>query len=290
MIPEHCSQVSMQDVDFEPTPETVSERLMGQKVYHRTRYLVLRFEADGGQMYSIVEVDGPGYGMFKHIEEVKVISTPEDTSFLRAPDADAFNHNSLSEAVKDVGTRAVVVEAEFDHITFVVREDPIVVTLVDVVPPHPSKLLVLAQRALRTMTLTRPVVLIPKIVDITEMVEAEEIIYPCRATDMGRHSHAKFLHECPVISEDGVLVGCEISRKIFYSHYKRRPKFVNICPKEFAKEVEGLRLIKCCLVEGKVEFEADMAIVPWGVRLEEIREAIQGLLAMVEEMGPGQER
>lgn len=270
MIPEHCSAVSMQEVDFELTRGTIRERMLGQKVYHKTRYLILR----NGDSLAIVEVDGTGYGMFKKVEEIEVMALPEETAFIKAPKADPFNHNSLSRAAEDTEKRVAVVETEFDHITFIVKEEPIIINLVDVVPPHPSKLLTLAERAIDTMTLTRPVRIVAKIVDITKMVEAEEIVYPCRATDMGEHSHAKFLHECPVIGEDGVLVGCDVSRKIFYSEYKRRPKFVNICPKEYTKDIDGFKLIKCCLVEGKVEMEEDMVIVPWGVKLEEIREAV----------------
>jgi hypothetical protein len=218
--------------------------------------------------------------MFKKVEQVEVISLPEETTFICDPKADAFNHNSLSEAANKAGTRAVVVEAEFDHITFVIKEDPVVINLVDVVPPHPSKLLVLAERAIRTMSLEKPVVIVPKIVDITELVQAEEIVYPCRASDMGDHSHAKFLHECPEVTDDTVLVGCDISRKIYYSEYKKQPKMVNICPKEHVKGIEGFKLVKCCLVEGKVEVEGDMAIVPWGVKVEEVRQAVRDIIGL----------
>jgi hypothetical protein len=272
----------MQDVDFELTRETVQSMLIGQKVYHKTNYLVLRHK-DGA--YAVVKVHGSGYGMFKTVESVEVISLPEETSFVKDPKADAFNHNSLSEAAKEADSRVVVLETEFDHITFVVKEDPITIHLVDVVPPYPSKLLVLAERALTQMTLSRPIKIVPRLVDITKLVQADEIVYPCRATEMGEHSHAKFLHERPEMGDEAVVVGCDISRKIFLSEYKRKPKLVNICPKNFIDSLEGPKLIKCCLVEGKVEMEGDLAIVPWGVKVEEIREAFRRLIDLVMEQG-----
>jgi len=282
MIPDHCSEVSMQDADFELTQDAIESNLVGQKVYHKTNYLVLRHE---NGTYAVVKVSGSGYGMFKTVEHVEEISLPEETAFIKDPKADAFNHNSLSEAAERADTRVVVLETEFDHITFVVKEEPFIVNLVDVVPPYPSKLLVLAERALRQMTLSRPIKIVPKLVDITKLVQADEIVYPCRATEMGEHSHAKFLHECPVISDEAVVVGCDISRKIYLSEYRKKPNLVNICPKNFTEDVEGFKLIKCCLVEGKVEVEGDMAIVPWGVKVEEIREAFRRLIQLMDDPG-----
>ena len=287
MMPDHCSEVSMQEADFELTREAIDNNLIGKKVYHKTNYLVLRHGSDA---YAVVKVSGTGYGMFKTVEQVKVISLPEETSFIKDPKADAFNHNSLSEAAERAGTKVVVLETEFDHITFVVKEEPIIINLVDVVPPYPSKLLVLAERALRQMTLSRPVRILHRLVDITKLVQADEIVYPCRATEMGEHSHAKFLHECPVMSDEAVVVGCDISRKIYLSEYKKKPRLVNICPKNFVKDVEGPTLIKCCLVEGKVDMEGDMAIVPWGVKIEEVREAFRRLIQYVDEQGDRSKR
>jgi hypothetical protein len=282
MIPHHCSEVSMVESDFELTQGNIKKGLLGRKVYHKTNWLVLRKGKGRKGQYAVVGIKGKGYGMFKNIDHVDILSLPKETAFVRAPKADPFNHNALSKVLQRTGKRAAVVETEFDHITFVIKEDPVVITLIDVVPPHPSKLEVLAERALRSMSLDRPVELVYKIIDLTQLVRTKEVVYPCRARDMGRHRHAKFLHEVPKVGDQVTLVGCDISRKIFYSEYKRMPKFVNMCPKDFVKGIRGLKLIRCCLVEGKAETDGDTVMVPWGVRPEELREAFRKLLALAE--------
>jgi len=278
MIPHHCSEVSMVEADFELTPGNIKAGLMGRKVYHKTNWLVLRKGKGKTASYAVVAMAGKGHGMFKNIDHVDIISLPKETAFVRAPKADPFNHNSLSKVLERTHKRVAVVETEFDHITFVTREAPVVITLIDVVPPHPSKLEVLAERAIGSMSLDRPVKFVYKIIDLTKLVDTKEVVYPCRARDMGKHKHARFLHEVPKVGEDTTLVGCDISRKIFYSEYRRMPKFVNMCPKNFAKGIKGLKLIRCCLIEGKAELEGETMMVPWGVRPEELRDAINGLL------------
>jgi hypothetical protein len=280
MIPRHCNAVSMVDAPFELTRASIHKELKGRKVYHKTSWLVLRHGKGKSGQYALVEIQGHGYGMFKNIDKIHIISLPKDTTFVRAPKADPFNHNSMSAVLERTDKRVAIVEAMFDHITFVTNEAPVVIHLLDVIPPKPSKLEVMASKALMSMSLDHPVKLVYKIVDLTELVKTKDVVYPCRARNMGKHKHAKFLHEVPKLGEQVTLVGCDISRRIFYSEYKRMPNFINMCPKNFAKDVKGLKLIRCCLVEDQAQQEGDMVMVPWGVRMEDLREAFNKLLAL----------
>jgi hypothetical protein len=280
MIPHHCSEVSMVEAPFELTRSKILKELLGRKVYHKTNWLVLRHGKGKTGQHALVQIQGHGYGMFKNIDKAQIISLPKETAFVRAPKADPFNHNSMSDVLERTGKRAAVVEAMFDHITFVTKEAPVVIHLLDVIPPKPSKLEVMASKALMSMSLDHPVKLVYEIVDLTKLVKTKEVVYPCRARNMGKHKHAKFLHEVPKLHEQVTLVGCDISRRIFYSEYKRMPGFVNMCPKNFVKNTKGLKLIRCCLVEDKAQLEGDMVMVPWGVRMEDLRDAFNKLLTL----------
>ena len=288
MIPHHCNAVSMVEASFELSKANILKELQGRKVYHKTRWLVLRRGKGKKGQYAVVEIESHGYGMFKNIDKVKIISLPKETAFVHAPKADPFNHNSMSAVLERTGRRAAVVEAMFDHITFVTKEDPVIIHLLDVVPPSPSKLEIMAPKVLTSMSLDHPVHFDTKIVDLTKLVKTKEVVYPCRARNMGKHKHAKFLHEVPKLDDHVTLVGCDISRRIFYSEYKRMPGFVNMCPKNFVKNIKGLKLIRCCLVEDQALQEGDMVMVPWGVRMEDLRDAINKLLSYAGKgrMGP----
>jgi hypothetical protein len=41
-----------------------------------------------------------------------------------------------------------------------------------------------------------------------------------------------------------------------------------------------LTLLKCCLLEDRIEIEGNLAIVPWGATLAQVEEALRGLAAV----------
>jgi hypothetical protein len=282
MIPDHCSQVGIRQVSYKSIEKNIREDLLGSEVYYQTRYLVIRSNYQGKVSYSVVEIHGRGYGLFNKVEDITVISLPMDTGFVTEPKTDVLNHNSMASAAGKVYKKVVVVEGEFGHISFVRKEWPIEIKVVDVIPPMPSKLLTMTDRSLKSMSLNKPVVLVPKLVNLDVEVKGHEVIYSCRSTDLSEDSDNKFLQEMPDISDDPVLVGCNLSRKIFMSKYNKMPRMINSCPKALSKGIRGLKIVKCCEVLENVEVEKDddgvTAIVPWGMRIEHVRDAVRRLI------------
>ena len=286
-IPEHCSQVNVIRVDFPLKKETVLAHVKGKKVHKNTRYLVL----ENGDQRAIVSIIGlSGKGFFRDITAAEVLSLPSGTGYVCDRTVNVHNHVSVSRATAATKEPFVVIEGEFDHVTFERKEPPLVITVLDVVPPYPSKLAVLAGRAIESMTLTRPVRFQERIIDLNALVAAErptKVVYPCRAVDVGKehlgNAEVSFLQDNVEVGDDAVLMGCDFSRKMVLARFKARPKFIDMCPAHFADRegIKGPLIIKCCEVEDKVliEKEKRRVTVPWGVKMEDLWTAINACLS-----------
>jgi len=85
-----------------------------------------------------------------------------------------------------------------------------------------------------------------------------------------------FLDTRPVQRRDWLLIGCERSLQFHRHFYGDEPRQVDICPRCRAADSEGeLLLTKCCLIERGIEVNGSTAVVPWGFRLDEIRQALR---------------
>lgn len=274
-------------MDFPLEKEAILSRIKGKKVHKNTRYLVLEKGKDRA-IVSITDLSGKGF--FREISTAKVLSLPAETGYVLDRTVNVHNHFSVSRATADTKEPFVVVEGEFDHVTFERKEPPVVITVLDVVPPHPSKLAVLTRRAVEVMTLTRPVRIEERIIDLNALVAAErpsKVVYPCRAVDVGRErlgdAEVTFLQDNVEVGDDAVLMGCDFSRKMVLARFKAKPRFIDMCPAHLADKecLKGPLIIKCCEVEDKVlvEKQKRRVTVPWGVKMEDLWTAINACLS-----------
>jgi hypothetical protein len=189
MIPSHCKTVSVTEVDYPLTHAGIGENLLGQKVFTRTEYMILR---RGGELATARVRKRRSFQLFLPVTQVEVLSTPESTLLARDPTVDILNATRMYrcglKAVEENGGKkaggdgddeadplrgwTVVVEGVDGHISFVHRPKPFTIKLLDLVPPHPSKLMRLLESAVDFAELgTEPVEFAPTILDINELAE-----------------------------------------------------------------------------------------------------------------------
>jgi hypothetical protein len=173
-----------------------------------------------------------------------------------------------------------VVQGRFAHISFIIDPVPLCVTVREVVPPYPPKLLDQAQRVLGVAETLPPIELVPDVVEFDQLAQgttATSYLLPCRGGGVSiEGATVHYLDERPA-REAWLLLGCERSEQIHESFYGERAPQVDICPRNRPGR-GGPTLAKCCLLETHNEVDADRTVVvPWGASLALIADALATL-------------
>ncbi len=284
MFPSHCKEVSVKSVDFELTDENIKDFLMGKRAYIRTRFYVFH---NGNDWAVALIVRKPSNDILQEIASIHILSLPRDTSFVEDPSLEVLSASSMGTLRERMGTKCVVVRGKAEHVSFFIDEPPYDLTIFDVVPPRPSKLVSLVQTALETDLQDRYVrfnVVELDLNDLAKDVKTKITMFPCRASGLGKGKDALFLDETPTLSTgqlgEVTLIGCSLSARIFNAVYGVEPKLVNMCPQDLlrTKGISGPALVKCCKVKEGFEVKDDIAIVPWGARSSEVVQALRKVL------------
>ncbi len=284
MFPSHCKEVSFKKVEFDLTDENIRGFLKGKKAYIRTRYYVFQHGSDWAVALVVRKLSNE---VLQDIASVHILSLPSETRFVEDPDLDVLSASMMGAIREEVGSKCVVVRGKAEHISFFIGEPPYNITIFDVVPPAPSKLVSLVQTVLETDLQDRYVKCDVVEVDLNELalgVGSGRTMFPCRASGLGRGKDALFLDETPNLSEQELqhvtLVGCSLSARIFKAVYGVEPKMINMCPQDLLREraLKGPVLIKCCKVKEGCDIKGEVAIVPWGARASEVASALKKIL------------
>lgn len=275
----HCKDVSMHDVDFPLTRESIAGLMDGWRSYVRTEALVLRH----GDEYAVVELHKrPGTGLFRDLDGYDIVSLPEDTVFEEIPDLDVLNVPAMAEVQSRHPGKAVVVRGMFSHISYVKDLEPLRLVVVDNVPPSPSKLGVLVRRALASGFVERPIVPEDRIIDMASKVSevsTPAVMFPCRVSHLTADRPFLFLDDAPEVNCEVTLIGCHLSRRIYRELYGSDvPVFVNVCPADYV-DPEEMTIVKCCKVKTGHEREGNLVRVPWGATVPEVVEAVNDLFS-----------
>lgn len=274
----HCKDVSLHEVDFPLTKESVDALMEGWRSYVRTDSLILKSGSD----YAIVQLDKmPGKGLFRELRGHSIISLPEDTVYVEDPELDVLNLPAMAEIQAEHPGKAVVVRGMFSHISYVKDLDPIRLVVVDNVPPSPSKLGVLVRRALASGFVEHPIVVEERIIDMASKVPevgTSAVMFPCRVSHLSADMPYYFLDDRPEPREDVTLIGCHLSRRIYNELYGRDVPFINVCPADYIRPDERT-IAKCCKVKQGHERDGSTVRVPWGATVPEIVDAINDLFS-----------
>jgi hypothetical protein len=213
------------------------------------------------------------------------IAGPGETAFVRDPEIDTGNATQMARAAaaSGVDARVYVVEGRNQHVNLIYEPAPVRVRVVEVVPPHPPKLLDMAQRVLEYDEDLDPVELELRAVDLNDIAAGEQAqhwLLPCRCGGLELGGPVDFLDSGPPAPPpDWTLLGCERSRQIHAELYGAEPAArVEMCPRVHAGTPGVPTLVKCCLRERGIEADGELVVVPWGATLEEVREALHLLV------------
>jgi hypothetical protein len=276
MNPDHCKDVSLRHVDFPLTEENISKNADGKKAYTRTDYLILKH----GEETAVIKVTKEaGKDLFRPISDLQIVSLPDETIYIRDEGIDVLNASHMARKARQHLGKTVVVSGMFNHVSFLQEENLLDLFVVDVVPPSPSKLSVLVERAFSTGLVDLPIVPHYQDIDLNTLekkVKISAVMFPCRASGLESERDVFFLDETPVLEGEVTLIGCDLSRRIFNSVYRKEPLSLDMCPRNLA-ERKGKTLVKCCSVKEGFVIDGDVASVPWGATVLDVVGAINSL-------------
>lgn len=275
----HCKDVSFKTVDFDLDERTISEKMRDWKAYRRAEYIVLN---NGGD-YAVVGVKKePGVGLFQKVTEFEILALPYETDFVDDPTVDVLNMPALASIQLEHPGRAVVIRGMFSHVVFIRDIEPLYLDVVDNVPPSPSKLGVLVRMALASDFIDLPIVVRETVIDMADRiseVKTQAVMFPCKVSGLTADMPVYYLDDAPEVEHDVTLIGCNLSKRIYESLYRKEVPFLNVCPDDYTQG-KGKCIVKCCKIKQDHVIEGSVAKVPWGATVPEIVEAIKDLFSL----------
>jgi len=287
-VPARYRSISVASVPVPLDEASLRAYFLGRPAYRRTRYIVVRAAApdrlEGTPATAVIEVakasDAP---LFSEITSLTLIAEPGGTAFVEDPEVDTGVPSSLARAAASRApqARCVVVRGRYGHVGFIADPAPIRVTVVEVVPPHPAKLLDQASRVLDLAEDLPPIELVPELTDLDVLARsrpAGHYLFPCRAGTASAGEAVSYLDEIPPRA-DWTLVGCARSRAIYDWFYRDAPPVVDMCPRNLAQQARlagepAAILTKCCLLEDEITVSDGLVVVPWGASLAQVGEGL----------------
>jgi len=273
--------VSFQPYEGPMTAEAIEAYLSGREVYRRTNIVILH---GPGRQYAVAAVQrGGSDSLFTPVEKVEILGLPADCILIEDPKTDPANRSALAQAAVKQGVssaQTAIVIGMFDHINIIHHPNPLRLRVVEVVPPHPPKLLHMVEHVLSYADLP-PILLEPITIDLRDLaatVTPKAYLVPCRSgglNDLG--APVFFLDERPRQRENWTLLGCERSLQFHRHYYGDEPPRVEMCPRKLTEADNQLTILKCCLLEYDIEQEDHCMIVPWGADLPMIERALHQL-------------
>ena len=305
-VPSQYRNVSVADMPVPLDEPSVRGYLLGRPAYRRTRYLVARHGTASAVLEVSKESEQP---LFSPITAVALVAAAEETAFVDAPEADTAIPSQLARVAAERApqARCVIVRGRYGHVSFIADPASVRVTVVEVVPPRPAKLVDQLTRVLDLAEDLPPVELVPDLVDLAELAGSRpsgHYLFPCRAggsvaeslgarapgtesLDAGEPgaeepgAGVSYLDEVPR-RRPWTLVGCARSRAIHDFFYGDEVDVVDMCPRSLASRRPASRpgpvLTKCCLLEDRVSAEGDCVVVPWGATFAQVMQGLELVL------------
>ena len=159
--------LSVQEVDTPLTPAAIGALLRSREIYRRTAYLVLRQRrrdrAGRGPPGRSRAAVLPGGRAARAVRP----GAPQPGSPTRRPTwATPPRWPRVASEHQRDGMLAYVIQGKFEHVNFIWRPAPVQIRVTEVVPPHPPKLLAMAEQVVGYDEDLPPVELILDAVDL----------------------------------------------------------------------------------------------------------------------------
>jgi hypothetical protein len=279
-VPLPYRRVAVREADFPLTERALQENLLGREAYRRTEFIVLR---QGGAC-AIARVEKTSTeDLFSTITSVQLFAGPEECCWTDDPAVDVGNPSQLAAKARAMGwgkDRTLIVHGKYEHVNFIYHPDPVIIQVVDVVPPEPAKLWTMAQEVLAFSEELPAIELQLATIDLVGLARAHPArayLFPCQAAGTNVGAPIYFLDTRPEWRE-WTMIGCERCAQFHRHFYDREAEQVDYCPRKLTEEGPELILTKCCMLETTIECEGNRAVVPWGANLRHVEEALKYLV------------
>ena len=251
---------------------------LGNPIYFATNYLIIR---QGPKLYR---VKSTGQGLMNKTEDFQLIA--EGHQIVEYPEkVDTRNRSLLIRLAYELcqdNVNTVIFRGPDEHITFVHHPDPsqiLRIEILDVSPPDPPWLVYTIDKLLSCGILGDLTIDFKSRIFDLRNFQCDCAYYPCKASGLGLSLDSdKIIHDHPLI------IGCEISRKIFLETNPNKDyDFINICPLEDI-ETSGPFITRCCRSErgGLTTRNGHKGVVVhWGDSPWKIAEAIRKLVQVI---------
>lgn len=273
--------VSYQPYEGDMTKTAITNYLHPREVYRRTNVVVLHNTHGQHAVIAIQRTEGDN--LFVKIEALEILALPENCIFLNSPETDPANRSALAQLALDNKidpSQTIVVQGRFDHINILHRPNPLILKVVEVIPPNPPKLYDMCQHVLSYADLP-PICLELECIQLEELCcnsNASTFLVPCRSGGLDKlGASVHFLDERPEQRQDWTLIGCERSLQFHRHYYGDEPPRIEMCPRKITGVPTSPTLLKCCLLEFDIETDGDLAVVPWGSDLPMVEQALRKL-------------
>lgn len=275
VVPGAYRGVAVASVDCELDEASLRGYFIGLEAYRRTRFIVVRNGIRTAIVAAQKESEDP---LFSPITALQLLVAAADCVYLDEPEVDTAIPTALAQAAstRAQGKRGVVVQGRYSHVNFIIDPDPLRITVREVVPPYPAKLVDQARRVVDCAEHLPPIELVPDVVELGQLARSRmtaSYLLPCRGGGVSiEGASTDYLDEHPD-PRPWTLIGCERSQQIHEWFYGNRAEQVDICPRKRTGGT-GALLAKCCLLETHIEAGDGRVVVPWGASLAQISEAL----------------
>ncbi len=284
-VPLPYRQVSVQPYAAAMTPEAITTHLLGKDSYRRTRFVIL--EQPGACAVAVVERQDEK-SLFSPITGVSILALPDMCWQVEDRTIDTGNPSALAAKARELGldsSATLVVHGLDGHVNFIYHPAPLKIEVIDVIPPEPPNLFRMAQQVVAYVDLPA-VELQAHNIDFRNLAQqspdASAYLIPCRASGLEFDVPTYFLDERPD-KRDWVMIACERSRQIHRHFYQTEAPCIEMCPRQQAHDGNTLQLVKCCLLEDRLEIDGKRVIVPWGASLQEVESGLRKLIELHEQ-------
>ena len=258
-----------------------------EPVYFLSRYLIVEQITDIDKEYSVYRVEHTGEELLRKVTKIELIASGKQVlkydELLNIKDRRLLIEKASELCKADVNT--VIFTGLDRHVTFVHEPDLseiIDLEIVDVVPPEPSWLSLMIRKLEASGIFGDLSIRFNENLKDLRQFEGENTVFPCSSSGL----KGKCL-DSDIITEDGsLLVGCEISRKLFGSRFPGLEyDFINICP--FRSDIympQRPFITRCCLSErsGLTTINGIKgAVVHWGASEFQIAVTIRELVQQI---------
>lgn len=280
VVPGAYRGVAVTSVEGDLDEESLRRHFVGLEAYRRTRFIVIRKGVETAIAAVQKSSEDP---LFSPITALRLLAGADDCVFIEDPEADTAIPTALAHVAtsRAPGKRGVVVQGRYGHVSFIVDPAPLRVTVREVTPPYPAKLLDQVRRVLALAEHLPPIELVPDVVELGELARSHasaSYLLPCRGGGVSvEGATTDYLDEHPE-RRDWTLIGCERSQQIHEWFYGAPAPQVDICPRKRTSG-SGAILAKCCLLEADNEVDDGRVVVPWGASLAQISDALRTLVA-----------